>query len=206
MLLATEFTVMDLIDFIHQVKLVYESYGIGAAVGLPFLETLFPFLPLFLMAAFNILSYGTFLGLVFTFIGTWIGTIVIFVFMRYLKSTKVEDVLYRTRTIKKALFWIEDTHPLLLILVLSIPFSPTFMINYSMGLTNMKFSKFLWITTISRTFLLLLCLPFGLTLVNYYKENVAGGVTVFWLSAMGMVVLVGILFGQKTKKQMDKAL
>lgn len=204
MLLAGEVTVIDLIEFIEQVKEIYENLGIGAAIGLPFLETLMPFLPLFLMIAFNILAYGTLLGYLYTYIGTVLGTITIFIFMRYISTREYKNAKKRKPRIEKALHWIENTHPILHIMVLSIPFSPTFMINYSMGLTKMKFSRFLIITALSRGILLFICIPFGLTLVHYYERGALGGVSVLWLSIAGLILLLGIIIGQKTRVSLNK--
>lgn len=203
LLLSDDFTVNDLIEFIEQVKEIYESFGIGAAIGLPFLETLFPFLPLFLMIAFNILSYNLFWGYLYTYIGTLGGTIVMFLFMRYIITDNFKRKLMQTQRISVALTWIENTHPLLHIIVLMIPFSPTFMINYSMGLTNMKISRFLLITTISRALLLFICIPFGMTLVTYYNSGVMGGVEIMWLSTTGLVILAGVILGQFFSKKIQ---
>lgn len=205
MLLSNDFTVEDLRSFIEQVTYMYEDLGISAAIGLPFLETLFPILPLFLMIAFNILLYGTFKGYLYTYIGTLVGTIFIFLFMRYVVIKLFGKQLEHSSRFKKAMRWIEHTHPMLHILVLSIPFSPTFMINYSMGLTNMKFSRFLLITLISRGLLLVICIPFGKTLVNYYNNGLSGGVTVVWLSITGLIVLGSIIIGQRTGKSLKRA-
>ena len=205
MLLASEFTVDDLREFIEQVSYFYENMGITAAIGLPFLETLFPFLPLFLMIAFNILAYGTLKGYIYTYIGTLAGTIFIFVFMRYVIIRLFGESLQKSEKVQKAMRWIEKTHPLLHILVLSVPFSPTFIINYSMGLTKMKFSRFLLITVVSRAVLLVICIPFGSTLVSYYNTGTVGGVTVLWLSITGFVVLGSILVGQKTSRSVSRA-
>ena len=201
MVMLSDYTVSDLYEFIEKVKEVYESFGVGAAIGLPFLETLFPFLPLFLMIAFNILSYNLFWGFMYTYIGTLFGTIVIFLFMRYVITDKFKKRLLSKSRFRKVYYWIEKTHPLLHIAVLMIPFSPTFMINYSMGLTRMKFKTFLLITTISRGILLVICIPFGMTLVSLYNSNSVGGVEVMWLSVTGLVILSSIIVGQILDKK-----
>lgn len=205
MILSNDVTVEDLRNFIHQVKQLYEESGIVAAVGLPFLETLLPILPLFLMIAFNILTYGTIKGYLLTYIGTVLGTIFIFVFMRFFVIKFYGEKLQNNNRFQNAMRWIEKTHPVLHILVLSIPFAPTFMINYSMGLTHMKFKRFLMITSISRGLLLFICIPFGTTLVNYYNKGLSGGVTVMWLSITGIVVLMSIILGQRAKKSIKQA-
>lgn len=203
-ILADDFTVQDLADFIDKVKEVYQSFGIIAAIGLPFFETLFPVLPLFLMIAFNILSYGIFFGYIFTYIGTTVGTIVIFVFMRYVSTKHFRENNKRKFKIKLYLDWIENTHPILHILVLMIPFNPSFVINYSMGLSKMRLSTFIVITTISRAIMLVICIPFGITLINLYESGELGGVEIMWLAFTGVTLLAGIIVGQLFTRRVHK--
>jgi|LGOV01.1.fsa_nt_gb uncharacterized membrane protein YdjX (TVP38/TMEM64 family) len=195
-ILADDFTVTDFIEFIEKVRDIYTSFGMVAAVGLPLFETLVPVLPLFLMLAFNILSYGIFVGYLFTYIGTSIGTIIIFFIMRYLSSNKLGEKRKNLPKVQAYMNWIENTHPILHIIVLMIPFSPAYLINYSMGLSKMKFSTFLIITLVSRAIMLIGCIPFGMTLITLYESGEFGGVQVMWLIIMGVVILLGVVFGQ----------
>jgi len=70
-----------------------------------------------------------------------------------------------------------------------------------MGLSNMKLSKFLAITFISRSIMLVACIPFGLTLITLYNSGEIGGVQVMWLLVFGVIVLAGIVFGQIMSKR-----
>lgn len=197
-LLAGDVSVNDLREFIDQVKTIYASLGILAAIGLPYLETLFPVLPLFLMTAFNILTYGIFLGYLYTFLGTVAGTIAIFLFMRYLSTRPFRQKWEEKPNVIRYLNWIETTHPVLHILVLMVPFAPTFMINYSMGLSNMRFSTFVVITVLSRAIMLVVCIPLGMTLISLYEAGEFGSVQILWLTFTGLLILASILVGQIT--------
>jgi len=128
-ILSEDFTVTDLIEFIDKVKELYSSFGVGAAIGLPLFETVVPILPLFLMLAFNILSYGVIMGYLFTLIGTGLGTVVIFLIMRYISNSRFVKGKKENMQVIKYLDWIESTHPILHIIVLSVPFSPCYLIN-----------------------------------------------------------------------------
>ena len=206
-LLNGDVTVSDLTNFIEQVKTLYTSLGVLAAIGLPYLETLFPVLPLFLMTAFNILSYGIFFGYVYTFIGTVAGTIAIFLFMRYISTRHFKQKWQERKNIQKYLNWIETTHPALHILVLMIPFSPTFWINYSMGLSKMRLKTFILITFASRAIMLVICIPLGMTLISLYEAGEFGGVQILWLTITGLIILSSIVLGQvmNHRIQMRKA-
>lgn len=202
-ILATEITVTDLIEFINSVKELYSSLGIAAAIGLPYFETLVPIVPLFLMLSFNVLSYGMLLGFIFTYVGTSLAAITIFVFLRTVSSKKSIDDRKMNRRIKRYLYWIENTHPALHILAMMIPLSPAYLINYSMGLSNISLSRYLFVTLVSRFLMLILCFPFVMTLITLYDSGQLGGVQVVWLLVFGTVVIIGIVFGQKlTQKQL----
>lgn len=199
-LLSSSFSVEDLKEFIQDVKIFYDSFGIFAAVLLPYVETLLPFLPLFLMLAFNIMKFGVVLGYVLTYIGTVLGTLTIFYFLRYFASKNFKDSKRKDSKVAVYLHWIETTHPLTHIVVLMIPLSPTFMINYSMGLTKMKFKTFLFITLTSRALLLFICIPFGMTLLSLLNSQGHGEVEMLWLTITGIIVIVCVVFGQISKK------
>ena len=201
-LLASEITVTDLIEFINSVKEIYSSLGILAAIGLPYFETLVPIAPLFLMLSFNILSYGLVLGFIFTYIGTTGATISIFLFLRYFSSNKKINPK-KNQKIQKYLTWIENTHPSLHILSMMIPLSPAYLINYSMGLSNISFGKYLFVTMISRFLMLVFCVPFGMTLITLYESGELGGVQVAWLLIFGTIVIAGTVVGQKINKKVE---
>ena len=199
-MIATEITVTDLIEFIENVKNIYSSLGIVAAIGLPYFETLVPIAPLFLMLSFNILSYGIVLGFIFTYIGTSCATITIFLFLRYFSLKRNNDKKISVK-ITKYLKWIENTHPILHILSMMIPLSPAYLINYSMGLSNVKLSRYLFVTLISRFLMLIFCIPFGMTLITLYNSGELGGVQVAWLLIFGIIVIAGIVVGQKMNRK-----
>ena len=200
-LLASEITVSDFVEFINNVKDIYSSLGVLAAIGLPYVETIVPIVPLFLMLSFNILSYGLLLGFAFTYIGTTAAALTIFLFLRFF-SSKVEKK--RNEKVQKYLNWIENTHPVLHILSMMIPLSPAYLINYSMGLSNVSFSRYLVVTLVSRFLMLIFCLPFGMTLITLYESGELGGVQVAWLLIFGIIVIAGIVVGQKINNNINK--
>ena len=202
-MIASEISVTDLVEFIDSVKEIYSSFGMLAAIGLPYFETLVPIAPLFLMLSFNVLSYGLILGFICTYIGTSLATITIFVFLRTVSSRRPEKDRRDKKKIKRYLIWIENTHPALHILAMMIPLSPAYLINYSMGLSNISFSKYLFVTLVSRFIMLVLCMPFVMTLITLYDSGQLGGIQVAWLLIFGTIVIIGIVVGQKLNNKME---
>ncbi len=197
-------TVTDFIEFINSVKELYSSLGIIAAIGIPYAETIVPIAPLFLMLAFNVLSYGLVLGFLFTYIGTTMATITIFLVLRKISAKVPLEERKMSDKVKNYLYWIENTNPILHIIAMMIPLSPAYLINYSMGLSNVTFSRYLFVTLISRFIMLILCMPFVMTLLTLYESGQLGGVQVLWLLVFGTIVIVGIVVGQKLKTRVEE--
>ena len=155
------------------------------------------------MLSFNVLSYGMILGIIFTYIGTSLAAISIFIFLRTTFSKKTIDDRKLSIKIKRYLYWIENTHPALHILAMMIPLSPAYLINYSMGLSNISFKRYLFVTLISRFIMLILCIPFVMTLLTLYESGQLGGVQAAWLLVFGTVVIFGIVVGQKLNLKIE---
>jgi hypothetical protein len=52
--------------------------------------------------------------------------------------------------------------------------------------------------------MLILCMPFVMTLLTLYESGQLGGVQVLWLLVFGTIVIVGIVVGQKLKTRVEE--
>lgn len=99
--------------------------------------------------AFGTLT-GTLLTIVLSTIGSLVGMVLIFLLIRLTLAPyftkKVETHPYG----KKFLNIVEGPNTFLVLVLLSNPFLPSSILNYTLSLTKIKFSKYLWLTAISR--------------------------------------------------------
>ena len=51
--------------------------------------------------------------------------------------------------------------------------------------------------------MLVFCVPFGMTLITLYESGQLGGVQVAWLLVFGIIVIAGIVVGQKINKKVE---
>lgn len=118
------------------------QFGYFSGFLLVFLESMIPILPLSVFVAVNIFTYGNIAGYIVSYLGTVVGCICAYYLCRkfndffekkYSKNNKVKELKQKLRKIKLPV----------LVVILSIPFTPAFAINIAAGLTKYDFRKYL---------------------------------------------------------------
>ncbi|MGD9909039.1 MAG: TVP38/TMEM64 family protein [Candidatus Izemoplasmatales bacterium] len=140
-----------------------------SAVLLPFLEALLPSLPLTILVSFNLtimastygVLSGTLLTIVLSTLGSLLGMVLIFFLIRATFGSyfakKVESHPYG----KKFLNIVEGPNTFLVLVLLSNPFLPSSILNYTLSLTKIKVGKYLWLTATSRLIIILFLVFLG---------------------------------------------
>ncbi len=117
------------------------KFGILSGFLLVFLESIIPILPLSLFVVVNINTYGNILGYLVSYAGTVVGCICAYLLCR--KFNEFIEKRYKgnkkVREIKKKIGKIRFP---ILVVILSVPFTPAFAINIAAGLTNYDFKKY----------------------------------------------------------------
>lgn len=159
------------------------NYLISVFVGMfiIILESMIPMLPLALFIAINMLVFGSTIGFLISWIATVIGCSISFFIFRYLKK-KIDC--------KKNANWMNKVYNMSfnrLVILLSIPFTPAFSVNIGAGLSDMKFSKYLFALFISKIFLIYFWGFIGTTLI----ESITDVGVIFKLGSM--IVIASLL-------------
>ena len=117
--------------------------GPWAGLGAPFLEAIFPFLPLVLIISANAATYGFWLGTLLSWIGSLLGTILVFAAVRYVFRRPMTRWLEKH---KAAVYWLERINhmsPISLGFLYSLPFIPVSLITYLLALIQMPLRTFI---------------------------------------------------------------
>lgn len=125
---------------------------------LPMLEAFVPALPLVAIVGVDIVLFcaifppvlGTMFGILTSIIGSFIGTMLVYLAIRHLFGKKIRQKVSNMPKVNGAVEWIENSSNLLLILILSNPYTPTSIFNYGMALVDFPFRRYLVIMAISR--------------------------------------------------------
>lgn len=117
------------------------------------LESIIPPLPLFVFITVNFIAFGTVLGFVISWICTILGCIISYFLVRKFLRNFVVDKIKNIDLLTRCMNYIENLSLSKVTVILSIPFTPAFMMNIAAGLVNMDFKKFLIAVVISKIFL-----------------------------------------------------
>ena len=136
-----------------QFKVWLEQFGwLGRAVlaGLMALQVLVALLPGEIIETGAGVAYGPIEGLILCLIGAAVGTALIFWLVRRYGSNLVECLVPKEKLDKLSFMKDEQKLDNLIFLIFLIPGTPKDIITYFAGLTPVKFSHFLLITTVAR--------------------------------------------------------
>ena len=136
-----------------QFKVWLEQFGwLGRAVlaGMMGLQGLVAFLPGEIIEAGAGAAYGPIEGLILCLIGAAAGTALIFWLVRRYGSSLVECLVPKEKLDKLSFLKDEQKLDNLIFLIFFIPGTPKDIITYFAGLTPVKFTHFLVITTVAR--------------------------------------------------------
>lgn len=130
-----------------------QMYGIWFGFFIVFLESMIPWLPLFVFIALNIASFGTIVGFLISWVATICGCLVSYAFFRYLIGKRIKKVINRKQNIKlnKVIKSIKEIDFSKLVLIVALPFTPAFLINIACGMANVNFKKFFAALLIGKT-------------------------------------------------------
>lgn len=134
--------------------------SVFAGMFIIILESMIPMLPLALFIAINMLVFGNTVGFLISWIATVIGCSISFFIFRYLR--KKIDWKKNANLMNK----VSNMSFNRLVILLSIPFTPAFSVNIGAGLSDMKFSKYLFALLLSKIFLIYFWGFIGTTLIE----------------------------------------
>lgn len=140
-----------------------------SAFLLPFLEALFPWLPLTALVSFNLsmmagvygAAAGTFYTVLLSVLGSFLGMFFIFLFIRVTLAKYFIRKVEANPFGQKFISIIDKKNTGLALMLLSNPFLPSSIMNYGMSLTRVNTGKYMFLTGISRIVVILFIVFLG---------------------------------------------
>lgn len=146
---------MDTIEYVigHSTNFV-SSGGILMGFALVFIECFIPALPLSVFVALNVNAFGFFMGVFISWIATSLGSYICYLFFSYLETKVSQRFLHRkmVQKIKSAIDKFKKIEFTELVLLITLPFTPSSLINILCGLTKMPREKFVCALLIGKCF------------------------------------------------------
>ena len=114
-----------------------------------YLESIIPVLPLSVFVALNVVTFGSTIAFVSSWLGTILGCMTAFYFSRKF-SHYINKKFKKNEKIKQFRKFINKISFSDLVILFAIPFTPAFPINIAAGLSDMKTKKFLMAVIIGK--------------------------------------------------------
>lgn len=146
---------MDIVNTIIEQSTGFISMG-GIPFGffLVFIECFIPMLPLSVFVALNVNAFGFFLGVLISWVATSLGSFLCYLIFTVIEEKVIEKFLNRKtiKRIQKAINKFNEISFSGLVLLITLPFTPSCLVNILCGLTKMKKEKFIASILIGKLF------------------------------------------------------
>lgn len=160
-------------SFYNIVMNAIDALGVyGPLLGCVFivLESIIPPLPLFVFITINFIAFGKLIGFIVSWICTCIGCFISYYLVkRYLRNWVVKKIK-NVDLLTKCMNYIENLSLTKVTVILSIPFTPAFLMNIAAGLVNMNSKKFVISILISKIFLVYFWGVVGTGLIESFRH------------------------------------
>lgn len=160
---------MHIIEYIIDHSTEFVSNG-GILFGflLVFLECFIPALPLSLFVTLNINAFGFFIGILISWIATCLGSIICYSFFSFIKGKFTKKFLSRKmiKRLKKTIDRFEKITFTELVLLITLPFTPSFLVNIVSGLSGVSREKFIVSILIGKVFMVVFWGYIGKSLIE----------------------------------------
>ena len=155
------------------------------ASALIVIESIVPVLPLSVFITLNFYYFGTVIGFLISWILTCVGCYISFIIFRKNVKFWFDNRFINSKKTKIAK-WMKLVDRLKfeqLVLLLSIPFTPAFLVNIVAGLSSMKKRKFVFVIIISKIFLVFFWGFVGTTFLDSF-QNPLNFIKIILISAL----------------------
>ncbi len=148
----------------------FRILGPLAPILLAMVESLIPVLPLVAIVTLNVAAHGAILGFLYSWVGSALGSTLVFLFCRKLLKPWVLRFASRHPKITKAREWVNGMKWQALFFIMIMPFTPSSFVNFAIGVSD--FDEKLYIKTMvsAKIIMLILLTLFGQSVVQALKN------------------------------------
>ena len=126
------------VENIENLAAHYRTLGPLIGILLPFVEAFLPFLPLVVIVVANASSYGLWIGFLLSWIGTVLGSYLVFLLARkFGRHPRLQRFIGKEK-MQKLIKWVDMRGISPLFILLCFPFTPSVIVNIVAGLSNLK--------------------------------------------------------------------
>ena len=172
----------------------------GAFLGflLVFLECFIPMLPLSVFVTFNINAFGFLFGIFISWIATCLGSLCCYMLFYFLEEEFFVKFFHKQMLskIRRGMHSFEHISFSQLVLIITLPFTPSFLVNILSGISKLSFKKFICALLIGKLFMIVFW--------GYIGKNILESLTDIWsLVYIGCALLLSYIVSKIVGRRMN---
>ena len=194
---------MEIIEIFNNLNNSLNTFLLNAGVLAPILssvlivlEGMFAFLPVFVFITVNLLTMGNILGSIVSYICTIIGNFLTFFLCRIGLNPLFQKYIGNKRKLKKMMNLINKMSFSKLVLIISIPLTPSFFVNLAAGLSKIPKKKYLYALMLGKICIILFWGVLGTSLIDCLTNPI------MFIKVVGMIVVCNLI-GKVINKKFD---
>ena len=185
------------IDNVEHLAEQYKHLGPFVGILFPMLEAFLPFLPLVVFVVANASAFGLWLGFLLSWLGTVIGSYLVFLLVRRFGHHPRLKRLTGGERVQSLIRWVDMRGLSPLFVLLCFPFTPSVLVNIVAGLSNIR-KKFYFIVLAAGKFVMI----FSMSFLGYDLRALLTSPVKMILAAVAIIVLWAL--GKLLENQLNK--
>ena len=169
-------------------------WGGFVCCALIILEPLLPFLPMFIFVTINLLVFGYVLGFIISYICSVLGCLLFYIVVNKLLSKKAYKFYKDRNKINSLIKKYKNIRVETLTTIISMPFTPAFMINLLAALSDMPLKKYMTAEIVAKLFITIFWGFFGFNLIKCIEHPK-------YLIVVGLMLLGGYIISKIISKK-----
>lgn len=149
----------------------FRILGPLAPILLAMVESLIPMLPLVAIVTLNVAAHGMVLGFLYSWIGSALGSTLVFLFFRRLVKPYALRFADRHPKVAKAQEWVNGRLKWqALFFIIIMPFTPSSFVNFAVGMSDFDEKLYIKVMITAKIIMLVLLSLFGQSVVQAIKN------------------------------------
>lgn len=166
---------IELLSTTEGIELVFDrfsQFGILVGLFLVVLESFLPILPLIAIVILNTNAYGLLVGFLVSYAGSVTGSYSVFLLARYLFRSRATKYINKHKRLYKMREFIDTRGFSFLFILLSLPFTPSSVVNIITAMSNVSRHVYLYILLASKFVMILSISVIGYDITGFLKSPV----------------------------------
>lgn len=184
-------------EYMEEMVEKHDILGPFIGIGMPFMESFLPFLPFFVFVFANVAAFGLFKGFLFSWIGSTVGSIVVYFILRSFKEFSFIKRINKNKQVKRITSRVEKQGFGIIFLLLCFPFSPSSLVNIVAAFSSVKTWEFIFAVIFGKSIMVFSLAYVGSNIFSFAKHPVKALI-------IGLCIAIIWYGGKLVEKQLER--